>query len=163
MRKTLLITAALFLAAVFVTARLSANTDKVSNGARLAMRAKPAVVRILDGYVGTAMWPPTGKVYEVSYVESGLGAFIDASGYIATNAHVTDLTHQGEDKGKELLFVEFVKQLAADYGKDPQSVLNNSALIAQISRQFQPRDFKHIHHVIMPDGSAMPFEIKAFG
>jgi len=163
MRKTILITFALLLTAVFLTANLAASTDKVSEGQRLAMHAKPAVVRILDGYAGTAYWPATGKLYQVAYVGSGSGAFIDPNGYIATNAHVTDLTHQGEDKGKELLFVEFVKQLAADYGKDPRAILNNSELLAQISQQFQPREFKHIHHVIMPDGTALAFEIKAFG
>jgi hypothetical protein len=44
MRKTILITVALFLTAVFLTANLAASTDKVSDGQRLAMRAKPAVV-----------------------------------------------------------------------------------------------------------------------
>ncbi|MGA9771574.1 MAG: trypsin-like peptidase domain-containing protein, partial [Blastocatellia bacterium] len=84
-------------------------------------------------------------------------------GYIVTNAHVTDLTHQGEDKGKQLLFIEFVKQLAHDYGKDPRAILNSSEALAQIENQFQPRDFRHIHHVVLPDGSVFPFEIKAFG
>ncbi|MGA9772619.1 MAG: trypsin-like peptidase domain-containing protein, partial [Blastocatellia bacterium] len=84
-------------------------------------------------------------------------------GYIVTNAHVTDLTHQGEDKGKQLLFIEFVKQLAHDYGKDPRAIINSSETMAQIQNQFQPREFRHIHHVILPNGKAFPFEIKAFG
>jgi S1-C subfamily serine protease len=140
-----------------------AQTQKVSDGQKLAMYSKPSVVRILDGFVGTAYWPNNGKLYQVSYIGSGSGAFIDPSGYIATNAHVTDLTHQGEDKGKDLLFVEFIKQLAADYGKDPREILNSSAAIYQIRQTFQPREFKHIHHVVTPDGSVFPFEIKAFG
>src|ERR1044072_5013579 len=142
---------------------VNANAQKVSEGQKMALYTKPSVVRILDGYVGTAYWPNNGKLYTVSYVGSGSGAIIDANGYIATNAHVTELTHQGEDKGKELLFIEFIKQLAADYGKDPRQILNSSAALYQIKNTFEPRDFRHIHHVILPDGSVFPFEIKAFG
>jgi S1-C subfamily serine protease len=142
---------------------LKTHAQQVSDGQKLAMYSKPSVVRILDGFVGTAYWPNNNKLYRVSYVGSGSGAFIDPNGYIATNAHVTNLTHQGEDKGKELLFIEFVKQLAADYGKDPRAILNSSAAIYQIRQTFEPREFKHIHHVITPDGSVFPFEIKAFG
>jgi serine protease Do len=142
---------------------LKTHAQQVSDGQKLAMYAKPSVVRILDGFVGTVYWPNNNKLYQVSYIGSGSGAFIDPNGYIATNAHVTNLTHQGEDKGKELLFIEFVKQLAADYGKDPRAILNSSAAIYQIRQTFEPREFKHIHHVITPDGSVFPFEIKAFG
>ncbi|MGA9767615.1 MAG: S1C family serine protease, partial [Blastocatellia bacterium] len=119
MRKQILITLTLILTAAFLFPDIKASAEKVSDGQRLAMYAKPSVVRILDGYAGTAFWPGNSKLYEVSYVGSGSGSFIDPNGYIVTNAHVTDLTHQGEDKGKQLLFIEFVKQLAHDYGKDP--------------------------------------------
>jgi S1-C subfamily serine protease/pSer/pThr/pTyr-binding forkhead associated (FHA) protein len=142
---------------------LKASAQQVSDGQKLALYTKPSVVRIVDGYVGTAYWPNNNKLYQLSYIGSGSGAFIDPNGYIATNAHVTDLTHQGEDKGKNLLFIEFVKQLAADYGKDPRAILNDASAIYQIRQTFQPREFKQIHHVITPDGSVFPFEIKAFG
>jgi serine protease Do len=142
---------------------LKVSAQQVSDGQKLALYTKPSVVRIVDGYVGTAYWPNNNKLYQLSYIGSGSGAFIDANGYIATNAHVTDLTHQGEDKGKNLLFVEFIKQLAADYGKDPRAILNDANAINQIRQTFQPREFKQIHHVITPDGSVFPFEIKAFG
>lgn len=165
MRKnsTILFTLLLLTFCVLPFIKANAQQQQVSAGQKLAMFSKPSVVRILDGYAGTAYWPNNNKLYEVSYVGSGSGAFIDPSGYIATNAHVTDLTHQGEDKGKDLLFIEFVKQLAADYGKDPRAILNSAAAINQIRQNFQPREFKHIHHVITPDGSVFPFEIKAFG
>jgi S1-C subfamily serine protease len=143
---------------------MKANAQQqVSDGQKLAMYSKPSVVRILDGFAGTAYWPNNNKVYQMSYVGSGSGSFIDPSGYIATNAHVTELTQQGEDKGKNLLFIEFIKLLAADYGKDPRAILNDSNAVYQIRQNFQPREFKHIHHVVTPDGSVFPFEIKAFG
>ncbi|MGA9771576.1 MAG: S1C family serine protease, partial [Blastocatellia bacterium] len=114
-----IITLIMLMAALTLASNFVVSAQQVSEGQRLAMYTKPSVVRILDGYVGTIFWPGNSKLYEVSYVGSGSGSFIDPNGYIVTNAHVTDLTHQGEDKGKQLLFIEFVKQLAHDYGKDP--------------------------------------------
>jgi hypothetical protein len=130
---------------------------------RLSMYVKPAVVRIWDGYTGTFVWYPKGTRYNVQYGGSGSGAFIDPNGYIVTNAHVTDLTHQGEEHGKELLFKQFCIQLARDYDADPRAVLNNPDTIASIRRNSAMVAFNHIHHVVVPNGDSFPFEIKAFG
>src|ERR1044071_7320452 len=127
------------------------------------MYSKPSVVRILDGYIGKVFWPKNGKTYNVQYVGSGSGSFISSNGYIATNAHVTDLTHQGEEKGKEYLFRDFVTQLAKDYGENPNAIFNNASLIQAIGQQSSLQSFDHIHHVILPNGKAYMFEIKAFG
>lgn len=153
----------MLLAALTLASSFSVSAQQVSEGQRLAMYSKPSVVRILDGYTGTVFWPKTGKLYQVAYVGSGSGSIINPNGYIATNAHVTDLTHQGEDKGKEYLFREFVKLLARDYNANANEIFNNASLLQDIGRQSDLRSFNHIHHVITPDGSAFPFEIKAFG
>src|SRR5262249_11177018 len=137
--------------------------QQVSEGQRLAMYSKPAVVRILDGYMGDVYFGRNGKTYRAIAVGSGSGAFINPNGYIATNAHVTDLTHQGDDKGKEAVLMNFIQQLARDYGRNPAEVLNESALVQQILAESRLTSFTHIHHVITPDGSNFPFEIKAFG
>jgi serine protease Do len=163
MRKSIMIALALLFTAISLVYRFPVQAQQVSEGQRLAMYAKPSVVRILDGYLGRVFWPKNGKVYTAAYVGSGSGSFIDPNGYIVTNAHVTDTTHQGDDKGKEKIFVEFVKQLAADYNSDPNQVLRNGPLLNQIAQEWQLQEFKHIHHVITPDGSVFPFEIKAFG
>src|ERR1044071_8538768 len=127
------------------------------------MFSKPAVVRIYDGYLGNVYWPRLSKTYQCVAVGSGSGSFIDPNGYIATNAHVTDTTHQGDDKGKEKVFIEFVKQLAADNNIHPNQILQNAPLLNEVYQTCQFQELRHIHHVITPDGSVFPFEIKAFG
>ncbi len=163
MRKYVFLAFALLFITASLVYRFPVNAQQVSQGQRLAMYSKPSVVRILDGYTGKILWPRTGKTYSVIYVSSGSGSFIDPNGYIATNAHVTNTTKEGDDKGKDKIFIEFVKQLAADNKIDPNQIFQNPALLNQVNQESQLQDFRHIHHVITPDGSAFPFEIKAFG
>ncbi|MEN3333302.1 MAG: serine protease Do [Blastocatellia bacterium] len=165
MRKYSILTLVILLAALSFATRFSASAQ-VSEGQRLAMFSKPAVVRIYDGYIGKVYWPeaPVGpKVYQCIAAGSGSGAFINPNGYIATNAHVTDMTHQGDDKGKEAVLINFISQLARDYNRNPRDVLNNGDLVRGILAKATLQSMTHIHHVITPDGSNFPFEIKAFG
>jgi S1-C subfamily serine protease len=162
MRKYSILTLVILLAALSF-ATLFTTSAQVSEGQRLAMFSKPAVVRIYDGYIGQVYWPDNQKTYQAIAAGSGSGAFINPNGYIATNAHVTDATHQGDDKGKESVLVAFITQLARDYNRDPREVLNNGDLVRGILSKASLRSFTHIHHVITPDGSNFPFEIKAFG
>lgn len=140
-----------------------ARAQAVSEGQKLAMRAKPSVVRIVDGWSAEFVWPPSGKVYAFSVWAKGSGAFINPNGYIVTNAHVTESTHAGEAKAKEMMFSYFVRYLARDYRKDPVAVINNSAMVYAIAQKAVLRSLTPIHVVITPDGSSFPFEIKAFG
>ena len=133
----------------------------VSDGERLAMFAKPAVVRIVDGASGRIWFQPPGfqgQAYDVSAIGLGSGFFISSNGYIATNAHVVSFTHDGEDKAKQALFYQMVQQIAQQYGKDPRSL--NMGFINEHS---QLQSFTLFHHVIIPDGTALPFEIKQYG
>src|ERR1044071_7913756 len=158
-----IITLIMLLAGLTLASNFRVSAQQVSEGQRLAMYSKPAVVRILDGYIGKVFWPKNGKTYNVQYVGSGSGSFISSNGYIATNAHVTDLTHQGEEKGKEYLFRDFIRQLAQDYGENPNAIFNNASLLQAIGQQSSLQSIDHIHHVILPNGKAYMFEIKAFG
>jgi S1-C subfamily serine protease len=162
MRKYSILTLVILLAGLSFATLFTASAQ-VSDGQRLAMFSKPAVVRIYDGYIGQVYWPDNSKTYQAIAAGSGSGAFINPNGYIATNAHVTDRTHQGDDKGKEAVLIAFITQLARDYNRDPREVLNNGDLVRGILSKASLRSFTHIHHVITPDGSNFPFEIKAFG
>ncbi len=136
----------------------------VSDGERLAMYSKPAVVRIIDGIAGqyTFLSPKNETLnFNVSYVGLGSGFFISANGYIATNAHVVSTTHDGEDKAKEVLFGQLLNQVGRYYQKDPRQFDRDT--INYIFNRSRLTGYKIFHHVIIPDGSVFPFEIKAYG
>ncbi|HEX6719162.1 MAG TPA: trypsin-like peptidase domain-containing protein [Pyrinomonadaceae bacterium] len=162
MRRLLFVaTGAFFVVAALLPMQRSFVVRAVSDGERLAMYSKPAVVRIVDGAVGKIWFQPPGYQggsYDVSAIGLGSGFFISSNGYIATNAHVVSMTHDGEDKAKQALFWQMVEQIARQIGKDPRSL--NASFINQHS---QLQSFQIIHHVIIPDGSAFPFEIKQYG
>jgi len=162
MRRLVVVAAvALFLAAVLLPARQSYIATADTAGERLAMFSKPAVVRIIDGAAGQIVFSPPGYqplTYNVSAVSLGSGCFISSNGYIATNAHVVSSTKEGEEKQKQALFVQMVHQLAKQLNKDPRSLDLNF-----IDRYSNLTSFNRYHHVIIPDGSAFPFEIKQYG
>ena len=152
---------ALFVIAALLPTQPTFVVRAVSDGERLAMFSKPSVVRIIDGAAGQILFRPpgySGQVYNVSAVALGSGFFISSNGYIATNAHVVSMTKDGEQKQKEMLFYQLVQQIAQQYGKDPRSL--NTQFIDQHS---QLQSFQSYHHVIIPDGSSFPFEIKSYG
>ncbi len=162
MRRLLFIaTAAFFVVVTLLPTQRPFIAHAVSDGERLAMYSKPAVVRIIDGAMGKIWFQPPGyqgQSYDVSVIGLGSGFFISSNGYIATNAHVVTTTHDGEDKAKQALFYQLVQQIAQQIGKDPRSL--NTTFIDQHS---QLQSFQLVHHVIIPDGSAFPFEIKQYG
>lgn len=162
MRRLLFIaTGAFFIAAALLPSQRTFIVSAVTDGERLAMYSKPAVVRIVDGVSGVIVFSPPGyqpQTYNVSAIALGSGFFISSNGYIATNAHVVSITKEGEDKAKEKLFWQMVQQIGQQLGKDPRSLNHNF-----INQYSNLQSFQKLHHVIIPDGTALPFEIKQYG
>jgi S1-C subfamily serine protease len=159
MRRLLFIaTGAFFVVATLLPTQFVVRA--VSDGERLAMYSKPAVVRIIDGASGKIWFQPPntqGQSFDVNAISLGSGFFISSNGYIATNAHVVSMTHDGEEKAKQALFWQLVNQLAKQVGRDPRSIAS------YINEHSQFQSVTLYHHVIIPDGSAFPFEIKQYG
>ncbi|HKR14812.1 MAG TPA: trypsin-like peptidase domain-containing protein [Pyrinomonadaceae bacterium] len=133
----------------------------VSDGERLAMYSKPAVVRIVDGAAGQIRFTaPNGQAftYDVSSVALGSGFFISSNGYIATNAHVVSTTRDGEDKARQALFWNMLQQIGQQLSRDPRTLDQDFFM-----QRSQFVSFQKFHHVIIPDGSSFPFEIKQYG
>lgn len=150
---------AVFIAAAVLPTQPTFVVSAVSDGERLAMYSKPAVVRIVDGAAGQVLLQTDGgsRTYNVSSIALGSGFFISSNGYIATNAHVVSTTHDGEEKAKQALFWNFVQQVAQQINREPRSIAN------YLNEHSQLQSFQLYHHVIIPDGSAFPFEIKSYG
>lgn len=152
---------AFFCAATLLPLQQRFVVTAVSDGERLTMFSKPAVVRIVDGVAGQIRFEPPGyqaQTYNVSHVALGSGFFISPNGYIATNAHVVSTTREGEEKAKQALFWQMVQQIGQQLGRDPRTL--NHTFIDQHSTLVS---FQKYHHVIIPDGSSYPFEIKQYG
>ncbi len=160
--------AMLFLFAALLPTQNSFVVSAVSDGERLAMFCKPSVVRIIDGVAGTFYFAPPkqqAKNYTVSYIGLGSGFFINSNGYIVTNAHVVNTSHdikqKGDEAGHELLFSQLLQQVASDYNVNPNALTReNVAFIRNYSRLTEMKVF---HHVIIPDGSVYEFEEKQYG
>ncbi|HEX2269558.1 MAG TPA: trypsin-like peptidase domain-containing protein [Pyrinomonadaceae bacterium] len=162
MRRLLFIAIGAFLLTVtLLPMQPSFVVNAVSDGERLAMFSKPAVVRIVDGAAGQIRFAPPGyqgQTYNVSHIALGSGFFISSNGYIATNAHVVSTTREGEEKAKQALFYQMIRQIAQQLGRQPTA--ENIRFIDQHSELVS---FQKFHHVIIPDGSSFPFEIKQYG
>jgi len=165
MRRLLLVaTGAFFVVTTLLPMQRTFVADAQSAGERLAMYSKPAVVRIVDGAAGQILLQLPGyesRTFNVSAIGLGSGFFISSNGYIATNAHVVSFTKEGEEKAKQALFWQMIQQIGQQLNRDPRTFSQSD--LNKLNQHSELQNFQRFHHVIIPDGSSFPFEIKQYG
>lgn len=148
--------------ALLAPALASAESPEFNSTYRLHVGAKPAVVRIIDGYTGHIRFADGRKV-SLSTTSSGSGFFVSPDGYIMTNAHVVEGTKSGQEAAAATMKVDFLRRLAKQNDLPPtkENLLKVAEFAEKNGAEFIPGE--HMNKVLLQDGSALPFEIKSFG
>src|SRR5262245_28572949 len=81
---------------------------------KVAVGAKPSVVRVISAYVAT--WELRGNREQTAIGGTGTGFFITADGYVATNAHVVSDVQEGEESAKKQLWNVLLGEMKKQYG-----------------------------------------------
>ncbi|HTR56025.1 MAG TPA: trypsin-like peptidase domain-containing protein [Kofleriaceae bacterium] len=141
-------------------ASTAARADDVSPEQKIALMAKPAVVRVMGAYV--AKYSIGGSsVMTVAIGGSGTGWFITPDGYIATNAHVVEDIKDGESAAKDALAKEFLRELE----QQSRGALSrmSAAERQQLLGMVQLVDLKKMVYVVLQNGDQLDYDVKQFG
>ncbi|MEC4820023.1 MAG: serine protease [Scytonema sp. PMC 1069.18] len=137
---------------------MKTEQKRLSQKQLLAESTKSAV-RIVDGCMGKAYLRTNGKTYNLSAVGYGSGYFLSSNGYIVTNAHVVQLS-QSEEECTNLLFRNFVKQVALDYYGENLSRYEPSDVktLTNIVNQSKLLTYEPVRQVLLQDRRSLPFK-----
>ena len=137
-----------------------ATAEAPSPQQKIALIAKPSVVRVWGAYIAT--YEINGTKLQTAIGGTGTGWFMTPDGYIATNAHVVDDIHKGDAAAKVALRQEVYKRLRTEIGAEfdrlPQAQLDFLDTEIRLVGPIEKRAY-----VIMPDGTKLDYDVKAFG
>jgi hypothetical protein len=120
----------------------------------------PTRVQVMSGCRGKATWNPTQKTYQLSAVNSAPGWLINTEGDIVTNANLVQ-SSSNRNLCEDLLWRNFVRQVAVDKGWNPATVLQNQAQLDTLGQQSKLLDYQPVQTVALPSGRQVAYEIKS--
>ncbi|MFT3694853.1 MAG: trypsin-like peptidase domain-containing protein [Kofleriaceae bacterium] len=137
----------------------SARAEQPSPQQKIALIAKPSVVRVWGAYIGT--FDLMGSKITTGIGGTGTGWFMTADGYIATNAHVVADIQAGEEAAKPALLQQLYKDIQKQYASELAKMTNQQ--LEMLQRSIKLVSVESRHYVVMPDGTKLDYEIKEYG
>jgi serine protease Do len=136
-----------------------ARADEPTTQQRIALAAKPSVVKIVGAYVAT--FDVNGQRGTIAIGGTGTGWFLTPDGYIATNAHVVADIQEGDEKATRKLQVELLKTLDKQSGGKLSRMSDRE--LDQFTRHIKMVEQKKLAYVVLPNGDNLDYEIKQYG
>jgi hypothetical protein len=136
-----------------------ARADAPTPQQKVAMTAKPSVVRVWGAYIAT--YDIGGQKVQEAIGGTGTGWFMTPDGYIATNAHVVSDIQAGDEAAKKSLYDALLKELDQAYGKELARM--SQSQIRAVLDAIKLVDFEKRAYIVLPNGDKLDYEIKQYG